>query len=241
MKKLNFDAIVKDKLTGDEIGKLMIKDCITGIISGLKDRDIAEGRKPQEHILEISEQNILIDKLTGEFNIKTYRAYRELWKYITDISIMQMTFAFTIEIALWKIAFTLQSRDRIPIEDEDINILKTNINNLGESINQFFFYEAVKKLIAGYTQIYEILQTMTAFPDDLFQYVNHVIDGYNLIKKADILPMICKYTVPEEQIQKALKEVREVSNLYNNEWLKELLVPEMVEFCIVGGKENEEI
>jgi len=240
MKKLNFDAIVKDKLTGDEIGKLMIKDCITGVISGLNDRDVAEGRKPQTHIMEISEQNKLIDGLSGVYNIKIYREYRDLWKYLTDISIMQMTFAFTIEIALWKIAFTIQSRDRIPIEDEDINIMRTIIDNLKGNIIQFFFYEAVKKLIAGYTQIYEILQTMTDFPDDLFQYVNHLIDGYNLINRADILPMIEKTPVTEEKIREALKEIQEVSTLYDEKILKVLLVPEVKETCIVGGKEDEE-
>ncbi|GEM_PF-7030160 len=237
MKKLNFSTMTK--FTGDEIGKLMIKDCITGIISGLNDRDIAEGRKPQEHILEISEQNMLIDKLTGGFNIKTYREYRELWKYLTDISIMQMTFAFTIEIALWKIAFTIQSRDRIPIEDEDINIMKMIVNDLKSSISQFFFYEAVKTLIAKYTQVHEILQTLTAFPDDLFQYVNHLIDGYNLINRADILPMIEKTPVMEEKIREALKDIQEVSTLYDEKTLKALLMP-VVEPCKVGGKEDEE-
>lgn len=241
MKKLNFDNIVNGKLTGDEIGKLMIKDCITGIISGLNDRDIAEGRKPQEHILEISEQNKLIDKLAGSYNIQTYREYRELWKYLTDISIMQMTFAFTIEIALWKIAFTIQSRDRIPIEDEDINIMKMIVNDLKSSISQFFFYEAVKTLIAKYTQVHEILQTLTAFPDDLFQYVNHLIDGYNLINRADILPMMEKAPITEEKIQEALKEIKKVSILYDEKTLQALLMPAAKETCLVGGKEDEEL
>ncbi len=240
MKKLNFDAIVKDKLTGDEIDKLMIKDCITGIISALKDRDIAEGRKPQEHILEIPEQDKLIDGLSGDYNIKTYKDYRELWKYLTDISIMQMTFAFTIEIALWKIAFTIQSRDRIPIEDEDINIMKSIVNDLKGSINQFFFYEAVKKLIAKYIQIHEILQTLTAFPDDLFQYVNHLIDGYNLINRAEILPMIDKTPIMEDKIREALKEIKKVSTLYDEKTLQALLMP-VEETCLIGGNEDEEI
>jgi len=240
MKKLNFDAFAKGKLTGDEIGKLMIKDCITGIISGLNDRDIAEGRKPQTHIMEISEQNKLIDGLSGVYNIKIYREYRDLWKYLTDISIMQMTFAFTIEIALWKIAFTIQSRDRIPIDSEGINFIKNAVNDLRDNINQFFFYEAVKKLIAEYTQIYEILQTMTAFPDDLFHYVNLLIDSYNLLKGKDILPMIEKVIVTEEKIQEALKEIKEVSTLYNETALKALLMPVAKETCIVGGKEDEE-
>jgi len=238
MKKLNFSTMTK--FTGDEVGKLMLKDYLTGIISGLNDRDIAEGNKPVIHLLEEAEIDQIMNNLTGTFNIAIYNDYRELMIFIKNISIEQMIYAYSIEIGLWKLAHRIQCRDRFPIEEEDIKGMEKAVNELNKTVKKFFFIEAVKEVMAEFTQIEEILHTLTAFPDDLFQYVNHLIDGYNLINRADILPMIEKTPVTEEKIREALKEIQEVSTLYDEKILKVLLVPEVKETCIVGGKEDEE-
>lgn len=241
MKKLNFNNIVKDKLTGHELGKLLIKDCITGIISGFNDKDIMEGNKPQEHILDTAEINKLIDGLTGTFDIQTYKDYREVWKFLSDISVMQMIYAYVIEIAFWKLTSAISHHETCPIEDDEIDGMIKAINKTNVNIKKFFLLEAIKKLIARCTQVYEILQTMTAFPEDLFLYTNLLIDKYNLCyRQADILPIVKMCPITEEKIHEVLGKINEVSTLYNVKKLEELLLSESKETCLVGGKEDEE-
>ncbi len=241
MRKLNFNNIVKDKLTGHELGKLLIKDCITGIISAYNDKDIMAGTKPEEHILDTFEINNLIDGLTGTYNIQIYKDYREIWKFLSDISVMQMIYAYVIEIAFWKLTSAISHHDTCPLEDDEIDGMIKAINETNENIKKFFLLEAIKELIARYTQVYEILQTMTAFPEDLFLYANMLIDKYNVLyKQADILPIVKMCPITEEKIQEVLGKINEVSILYNMKKLEELLLLENKETCIVGGKEDEE-
>jgi len=241
MRKLNFNNIVKDKLTGHELGKLLIKDCITGIISAYNDKDIMGGTKPEEHILNTYEINNLIDGLTGTYNIQIYKDYREIWKFLSDISVMQMIYAYVIEIAFWKLTSAISHHDTCPLEDDEIDGMIKAINETNENIKKFFLLEAIKELIARYTQVYEILQTMTAFPEDLFLYANMLIDKYNVLyKQADILPIVKMCPITEEKIQEVLGKINEVSTLYNMKKLEDLLLSENKETCIVGGKEDEE-
>ncbi len=234
MKKVNLNTLLKEKLTGAELGKLMLKDCITGIISGLRNKDIMEGKKSQERLLSPAESKDLVNSLTGTFNIQTYNNYLELYEYIRDISIMQISYGLKIELELWKLAFRIQGRDRIPIETEDEKIMSDNIIKLNKIIQNFYFIEAVKELIAEFTGVYEILQTLTAFPDDMVTYINQLIDLCNLFKKADILPMIEVNPISEEEIKQALTQIKYVETLYNADKLKELLPNSDLEILLLA-------
>lgn len=227
--KLNFSNLIKDKLTGEELGKLMLKDSMSIYMQGLTDKDVLSGKKEPTHLLKEYEVKDMINKLSGDYNIKVYNNYRELLNCIRNFAISQIACKYEIEVASWKLAFCFFARDKFPITSEDILHLKKAIIELNDYIRGLFFYTAVFQLIAEFTKISDISYLPLALPEDLVKIVNILIEGYNYANKAD-LPMIEVNPISEERIHQALEEIKSISDLYNENTLRELLIPE--EVCI---------
>jgi len=105
-----------------------------------------------------------------------------------------------------------------PLEAEDLKGLRRMICELMDHMKNFFYIQSVMELGAKFTGVDEFLYLLYDFPGDLVRVLNHYIYYSN-----KDLPLIEIYKIPPETFKKALAEVKDIQDLYNEDKLKELL------------------
>lgn len=230
MKNLNFSNLVKDKLTGEEAGRLMLKDQLSLYMAALNDKDVLSGKKKPEALLSENDIKAIINKISGEYNIENYNNYIKLERFLGSSVLSQVGNTYEIDVNLWKMMFFFYTRETMPFkvtEEEQVAFFLKMINHVNDNIKEFLFYSAVFQLISAFTKVDEIGYLPNALPEDLIKMANSAIEAFNILKKTD-LPAIIDTPISEENICQALNSIRNISDLFNENYLRELLIPEEV-------------
>ncbi len=230
MKKLNFDKILKDKITGGEMGKFLIKNFISELTEGEENNPISHG-----------EFKKILSNLHGQYNIDTYNKHYHLLHFFTFQGVNVNDYRAQMEILLWKISFLLTyvSSNR-PLEVEDLKGLTMMIYKTSEFIKQFLFLQAIVNMAVEFTKMEELYYFLRSFPKQLIETVNKLIE-----LSGEDLPVIEIYIPSAENIKKALEEVKDLSDLYDTDKMRQLLgVTEITEYPAhspkpKGGRNNE--
>lgn len=97
----------KGKLTGEEVGQLMIKDLLSGYEYALKNPAVMRGEKETKSLLSDTERTALVDGLTTNEDIRAYNNYRALHEYLLKDSTLLALCLKDAEIGLWKLTHLL--------------------------------------------------------------------------------------------------------------------------------------
>jgi len=139
----------KGKLTGDEVGKLMIRDLVATYHNLLRDGE-------DQGLLTSAEMHTIINGLAKKEDIKRYYDYRDLCAYIVNAAKAYTIQEGSAEEYLWKIYFFLREmrhaeeentrsfwQPRIMTQKQYDELKKTEFNekmSWGFSVNRFILY-----------------------------------------------------------------------------------------------------
>ncbi len=101
----------KGKLTGDEVGKLMIQDLVATYHNFLKGKE-------DQGLLTLAEMNTIISGIKKSEDIKRYNEYRHLLEYIVNAAKAYMIYEGSAEEYLWRIYFLLSEMRHAEEENE---------------------------------------------------------------------------------------------------------------------------
>lgn len=93
----------KGKLTGEEVGRLMIKDLLEIYKEARNNPDALNGKKDVKGILTAAERQIMVDRLDTREDIRAYNEYRALYEYITKDATRLDLYHKEVQIALWRL------------------------------------------------------------------------------------------------------------------------------------------
>lgn len=93
----------KGKLTGEEVGRLMIKDLLEIYKEARNNPDVLNGKKDAKGILTAAERQIMVDRLDTREDIRAYNEYRALYEYITKDATRLDLYHKEVQIALWRL------------------------------------------------------------------------------------------------------------------------------------------
>ncbi len=214
MKKFDFAGISKGKLTGKEAGKLLIKHYFSELLDG-------KDKTPMTH----DELKKTVNGIQGSFNIDTYHEYEEILKFLVNQSIYMSEHRNKIEIILWKLSFLLTSRNfyvKKPFDEEETKGLISMVHEANDLIKEFLFIQAMLEIIRKITGIEEISCFFLSSPYQHTRVVNRIIVDFMpdmpLIEFSDILSII------SNNLEKTLPEVTDISDLYNEDKMRILLL-----------------
>jgi len=117
---MNIDKIIKNGLTGEEVGKIMIKDLAWMYEKGTNDEAILRGEKELKHSLSQSEMKKLVDSLNTNKDIKAYNNYKKLHDYLNSLP---STFAINnldAESMYWKFHNLISNFYNAEIQNDDL-------------------------------------------------------------------------------------------------------------------------
>ncbi len=105
----DINQIIKSgKLTGEEVGRLMIKDMIALYEEALKDRAILEGRKEAKGILTYAQRTALVNGLNTKEDILTYNEYKGLHDYLNKVPAVFDVYQLDAEATFWRLYHLLR-------------------------------------------------------------------------------------------------------------------------------------
>lgn len=93
----------KGKLTGEEVGQLIIKDMIEAFKQILTDPKIRDGQKQAKGLLTPEQKQVLVNKLDTKEDIRDYNNYRALYDFLTDSSLRLDLYHKEAQVALWRL------------------------------------------------------------------------------------------------------------------------------------------
>jgi len=93
----------KSKLTGEEVGQLIIKDMIEAFKQILTDPKIRDGQKQAKGLLTPEQKQVLVNKLDTKEDIRDYNNYRALYDFLTDSSLRMDLYHKEAQVALWRL------------------------------------------------------------------------------------------------------------------------------------------
>lgn len=95
--------VKKGKLTGEEVGQLIIKDMIEAFKQILTDPKIRDGQKQAKGLLTPEQKQVLVNKLDTKEDIRDYNNYRALYDFLTDSSLRLDLYHKEAQVALWRL------------------------------------------------------------------------------------------------------------------------------------------
>jgi hypothetical protein len=108
MKKTDIKTLLKQGLTGAEVGKLFLKDMLYMYQQALVNPEIANFTKEPEKLFTQAEMNSLINSLKTSIDIQEYNEYIALFNlYLRRVPIQYDLQKSEMEIAFWKLYFIL--------------------------------------------------------------------------------------------------------------------------------------
>ncbi len=94
---MNINKIIKQGLTGEEVGKLMIKDL------AFMYKQVLEGEKEPKNILSQAEIKALVDSVKTNKDIRDYNNYKKLFDYLKNLSPIFSIHYLDAESMWWKL------------------------------------------------------------------------------------------------------------------------------------------
>lgn len=208
MKKFDLAGITRGKLSGSEMGKYLIKHYFTNLLRGKENNPVT-----------LDELKRVVNTLEGEYNIETYRKYEELLQFLMYESIYVEDYFNRIELNMWKISLLItQIPSQRPFEPEDITGFTSLIYETMDLSKELAFINAIFEMAIKYTGIDFFQCLMKKAPVQMNRVTNHYI-----FFSGTGLPLIKLYQITHETIEEALETVKDISDLYNEDKLKELL------------------
>jgi len=166
----------KGKLTGDEVGKLMIRDLLATYHNFLKGKE-------DQGLLTQAEMNTIINGLTKNEDIKRYNEYRRLLEYLVNATKAYMIHEGSVEEYLWKIYYFLREM-RLAEEENERSFWQPRIMTQ-KQYDELKQTEFNKKMSWGFSVNYFIL---------------HALDYYlNLYKDGKQTPLDKHFTAAKKQ------------------------------------------
>lgn len=107
MKNTDIKALLKQGLTGAEVGKLFLKDLLYIYQQALINPEIANHTKESEALFTQTERNLLTNSLKTSMDIEEYNEYIALFNYLRNAPIYYNFRKDEMEIAFWKLYFLL--------------------------------------------------------------------------------------------------------------------------------------
>lgn len=107
MKKTDIKVLLKEGLTGAEVGKLFLKDMLFMYQQALVNPEIANHTKEPEALFTQTERNLLTNSLKTSMDIEEYNDYIALFNYLRHAPIYYNFRKDEMEIAFWKLYFLL--------------------------------------------------------------------------------------------------------------------------------------
>jgi hypothetical protein len=222
MKNIDLMNMTKGKLSGEEMGKLIMKHYFTDLLEGEKNNPIP-----------FTELKRIVNTLQGSRNIEIYKQYEKLLQFLVSESIRMDEYRLKMELMLWKVSFlltfSLTSKAK-PFEPEEIKGLSIMIYNINDLIKQFFFIQAIMELIIKITKIEDIYCFFCNFPVKLIKATNKLIGITE-----DSLPVIEYNVMTPETFKKALAGVEDISDLQDEKKMRRLLdIPESLNIPVLS-------
>lgn len=220
MKNFDLMNMTKGKLSGEEMGKFIMKHYFTDLLEGEKNNPVS-----------LHELKRIVNTLQGSRNIEVYKQYESLLQFLVHESICMDDYRLKLELMLWKISCLLVSiPSHRPFEPEDIKGLTVMICNINDLIKQFFFIQSIMELVIKITKIEEISCFFCTFPLKLIRVTNGLIE-----LSGEKLPFIKYNVMTPETFKKALGGVGDISDLQDEEKMRELLgIPESLNIPVIS-------
>jgi hypothetical protein len=105
-RKLN-NLLKKGKLTGEEVGQLMIKDMIHMFNQVKENPEILNNDKEIKPLLTQAQKDSLVNGLDSNKDIRDYNNYRDLYNFLTDGSLRLDLYQSEIQISIWRLTHLL--------------------------------------------------------------------------------------------------------------------------------------
>jgi len=115
----DINQIIKSgKLTGEEVGRLMIKDLTALYKEASNDRDILNGDKEASGLLTPTQRTAMVDGLSNSEDIRTYNDYRALHGYLTTEGMTFTIHQLDAEAIFWRLYHLLKSVKKVESENQ---------------------------------------------------------------------------------------------------------------------------
>lgn len=93
----------KGKLTGEEVGRLMIKDIVETYKDALNNIALNKENKEAKGILTDAQRQTMVSKLETREDIKAYNEYRALHEYLIKDSTLLSLYHKEAQVAIWRL------------------------------------------------------------------------------------------------------------------------------------------
>lgn len=229
MKKINLNSLVKEKLTGDEVGRLMMMDSLSLYKSAMEDIDVAEERRPPKTLFSENEAKQIKGNLNDPFSIEKYNSYCDLLHFLKYNKLESMIAGYEIEILLWRLAFIFSSNKKRT--ESNLYSIEILIQIAIFKIKMVLFFNTLVDLAIKLTDIPDLQLLKSTLPEDLLPSINgflNLVNEENDIKLTNIILSEIHQPLKENsESEKVLTEITRVSDLYEKkEKLKTLIMGE---------------
>ncbi len=121
MKESNItSALVKSKMSGFEVGRLMMQDFLYGM------KQAYDGTEDPRMLLNPQEVQYIQDQLTDSYDIKIYNSCRRLWEYLDHIAYMTTITKQEIDIIAFKLYILITGEIKADTIQRDLSSLFKN-------------------------------------------------------------------------------------------------------------------
>ena len=252
---MNIDKIIKNGLTGEEIGRLFLED--------YTDYHFRLGETAKRHknkeislkealnikgLLNKTEKQKLYDSLKNDKDIKSYNNYMAILKYLDDIAIKMAYFQELTYSSCLRLAYLIAKRKYKETEELEkkatlklIETIPKAIENIEENYYTYLTIKTSILLIEEITGNNNILNSINYEPDKIkdselllnleLETTNE--ENYKPNSKNNVFYDINLLTkeIPEELVNKARQEVKDLSFFRNREY--------QLHQILIGGLEDE--
>lgn len=186
---MNINKIIKQGLTGEEVGKLMIKDL------AFMYKQVLEGEKEPKNILSQAEIKALVDSVKTNKDIRDYNNYKKLFDYLKNLSPIFSIHNLDAESMYWKL----------------YNIITKSYN--AEKLNYDLRFKPQIMTQKQYEELYkkafnEIMRTTESVEKLIFKAIQYYLELYKKRKKTKF----------NKYFNKAKKEPITNNRIKNNYW-----------------------
>jgi hypothetical protein len=163
-RKLN-NLLKKGKLTGEEVGQLMIKDMIHMFNQVKENPEILNNDKEIKPLLTQAQKDSLVNGLDSNKDIRDYNNYRDLYNFLTDGSLRLDLYQSEIQISIWRLTHLLSLWKNAEMEYKFSRFSPT-------IMTQSQYKEAKDNAIK------DLLNITTSVEDLIFYSIEYYIDLY---------------------------------------------------------------
>ncbi len=119
MKNNDIKTLIRSGLTGEEVGKLMIKSMLHVYKQALINPDIYEGIREPEELFSKHERDMMVDRLTTSSDIKAYNDYKNVFDYLRNTAVLYSLYLKDFEVSFLKLFMILQDITLAEIEHSE--------------------------------------------------------------------------------------------------------------------------